>query len=37
MANFMKNVAIAGGLTMVVAFGPGRYSLDHKLRWPIQP
>ena len=26
--NFMKNVAIAGGLLMVFAFGPGRYSVD---------
>ena len=36
MANFMKNLAIAGGLTLLIAYGPGRYSLDHKLRWPIQ-
>ena len=27
---FMKNVAIIGGLLMVVAFGPGRYSVDRK-------
>ena len=26
--NFMKNVAITGGLLMVFAFGPGRYSVD---------
>jgi putative oxidoreductase len=26
--NFYKNVAIAGGLLFVFAFGPGRYSLD---------
>ena len=26
--NFMKNVAIMGGMLMVFAFGPGRYSLD---------
>jgi len=26
--NFMKNVAIAGGMLMVFAFGPGRYSVD---------
>ena len=26
--NFMKNVAILGGLLMVFAFGPGRYSID---------
>jgi putative oxidoreductase len=28
--NFMKNVAIAGGMLMVFAFGPGRYSLDRE-------
>ena len=37
MANFMKNLAIAGGLAMIVAYGPGRYSLDYKLRKPMQP
>jgi putative oxidoreductase len=26
--NFMKNVAIIGGMLMVVAFGPGRFSVD---------
>jgi putative oxidoreductase len=26
--NFLKNVAIAGGMLMVFAFGPGRYSMD---------
>jgi len=26
--NFMKNVAILGGMLMVFAFGPGRYSVD---------
>jgi len=26
--NFMKNVAIAGGMLMVFAFGPGRLSVD---------
>ena len=26
--NFMKNIAIAGGMLMVFAFGPGRYSAD---------
>jgi putative oxidoreductase len=26
--NFWKNVAISGGMLMVFAFGPGRYSLD---------
>jgi putative oxidoreductase len=27
---FMKNIAIIGGLLMVVAFGPGRYSVDKR-------
>jgi putative oxidoreductase len=26
--NFYKNIAILGGMLMVFAFGPGRYSLD---------
>ena len=26
--NFWKNVSITGGMLMVFAFGPGRYSLD---------
>jgi putative oxidoreductase len=26
--NFMKNLAIAGGMLVVAAFGPGRLSLD---------
>jgi putative oxidoreductase len=26
--NFLKNIAIAGGMLVVFAFGPGRYSLD---------
>lgn len=26
--NFLKNLAIAGGMLMVFAFGPGRYSVD---------
>jgi putative oxidoreductase len=29
MIHFWKNVAILGGLLQVVAFGPGRFSLDH--------
>jgi len=32
MLNFMKNLAIIGGLAGFVAFGAGRFSLDHKLR-----
>ena len=27
MNNFMKNISIAGGMLMVVAMGPGRFSL----------
>ena len=30
MAHFMKNVAIAGGLLQLVAYGGGRFSVDHK-------
>lgn len=26
--NFWKNISIAGGMLMVFAFGPGRYSVD---------
>jgi putative oxidoreductase len=29
MQHFMKNLTIMGGLLMVAAFGPGRYSIDH--------
>jgi putative oxidoreductase len=28
--NFWKNLAIAGGMLMVFAFGPGRYSVDRR-------
>ena len=28
--SFWKNVAITGGFLMIVAFGPGRYSVDRK-------
>lgn len=34
---FMKNLAILGGLAMVVAMGPGRYSIDARLRRPKAP
>jgi putative oxidoreductase len=36
MVNFMKNLAILGGLWLVVAYGAGRYSLDYLLRRPQQ-
>jgi len=26
--HFMKNVAVLGGILVLYAFGPGRYSLD---------
>lgn len=37
--NFMKNVAIMGGMLMVVAFGPGGYSIDalHARRRGLPP
>jgi len=28
--NFMKNLAIAGGMLMVVAYGPGRYAIGRR-------
>jgi putative oxidoreductase len=37
MVQFMKNLAIMGGLAAFVAFGPGRYSVDAKLRRPKAP
>ena len=30
LTNFMKNIAMAGGLLQIVAFGPGRISVDHR-------
>ena len=35
--NFMKNLAIMGGLLLLVGHGPSRYSLDASLRRPIEP
>ena len=37
LVNFMKNLAIIGGLAMIFAFGPSRYSIDQKIRQPLQP
>lgn len=34
---FMKNLAIIGGLLLVTAYGAGRYSADGRLRKPMQP
>jgi putative oxidoreductase len=32
IANFMKNLAIIGGLAVLTAQGPGRFSFDHRIR-----
>jgi len=32
MVNFMKNLAIIGGLAVLMAQGPGRFSIDHRIR-----
>ncbi len=32
MINFMKNISILGGVLVLLAMGPGRYSLDHLRR-----
>ena len=32
MINFLKNLTIIGGLSLLVAHGPGPYSIDQKLR-----
>ena len=32
MVNFMKNVAITGGLAVLMAQGAGRFSLDHRIQ-----
>jgi putative oxidoreductase len=37
MVQFFKNLAIIGGLLMVFAHGPGRYSIDARLRRPLDP
>jgi putative oxidoreductase len=37
MVNFLKNLAIMGGLAALVAYGAGRYSLDYLIRRPMQP
>lgn len=36
MVQFTKNLAILGGLAAVMAFGAGPFSLDKKMRRPIQ-
>lgn len=37
MTQFLKNLAIMGGLFAIMGFGPGRYSLDAQMRKPMQP
>ncbi|MGN6110424.1 MAG: DoxX family protein [Kofleriaceae bacterium] len=37
LVNFLKNLAIFGGLLLMFAYGPGRYSLDARMRRPMQP
>jgi putative oxidoreductase len=32
--NFLKNISIIGGLVLLAAIGPGRYSIDALLRRP---
>jgi uncharacterized membrane protein YphA (DoxX/SURF4 family) len=32
MVNFMKNLAILGGLAVLMAQDAGRFSLDHRIR-----
>ena len=36
MVHFLKNLAIMSGLAMLVAHGAGRYSIDARLRRPIE-
>ncbi len=36
MVSFMKNLGILGGLALLVANGAGRYSIDARLRRPIE-
>ena len=32
LMSFLKNIAIAGGYLIIFVYGPGKYSLDHKLK-----
>jgi putative oxidoreductase len=34
LLHFFKNIAMAGGLLQIVAFGPGRFSLDARVARP---
>ena len=35
--NFFQSIGLCGGFLMLVAFGPGEYSADAKLREPAKP
>lgn len=35
LVNFMKNLGIMGGLLLLYAHGPGRYSVDARMRRPL--
>lgn len=37
MVQFTKNLSLMGGLLLLVAHGPGRYSVDSRLRRPLMP
>ena len=32
LISFLKNIAIAGGFLIIFVYGPGKYSIDHKLK-----
>ena len=32
LMSFLKNIAIAGGFLIILVYGPGKYSLDSKLK-----
>jgi len=37
MIQFLKNLALTGGLLQLISYGPGRYSIDALLRRPLEP
>jgi len=36
MGNFLKNLCVLGGLALLVAHGAGRFSIDARLRRPVE-